>query len=218
MALSYQLIRSDRRTLSLAVNRQGALVVRAPRKMAVVDIERFVNQKQAWILKKQEAAHQWAHAPLCMENGASFPYLGGTLEIRLCEVTLPTHASGLLFLPQNNAEASLRAWRRQQADQVLRPLVAKWSGVMGLSPTSITYTRAKQRWGSMSTLGALRLNEALVHLPMALIDYVVVHELSHRVYPNHSPAFHAYVRRILPNADALRAQIHTMAYVTTLLP
>ena len=51
---------------------------------------------------------------------------------------------------------------------------------------------------------SLRLNAALVHLPQELVDYVIVHELVHILHPDHSSAFHAAVRRVLPDADQRR--------------
>ena len=65
--------------------------------------------------------------------------------------------------------------------------------------------------------GCLRLNAALMHCPMALCDYVIVHELAHLTHPDHSPAFHALVRATLPCADELRARMRAFAGVTTLL-
>lgn len=87
----------------------------------------------------------------------------------------------------------------------------------GLNVRSITYTAAKRRWGSMRADGCLRLNAALMHCPMALCDYVIVHELAHIVHPDHSPAFHALVRTTLPDADALRVRMRAFGGVTGLL-
>ena len=87
----------------------------------------------------------------------------------------------------------------------------------GLQVKSISYTAAKRRWGSMRADGCLRLNAALMHCPMELCDYVIVHELAHIVHPDHSPAFHALVRSVLPGADTLRARMRDFAGVTALL-
>lgn len=58
---------------------------------------------------------------------------------------------------------------------------------------------------------------ALLHCPIPLIDYVIVHELAHITHPDHSPAFHALVRTILPDADRRRAQLGPLCRLTTLL-
>ena len=62
----------------------------------------------------------------------------------------------------------------------------------------------------------MRLNAALVHVPEEMADYVIVHELWHIVHANHSPAFYALVRRILPDADGIRQRMKTYSYVIRL--
>ena len=59
--------------------------------------------------------------------------------------------------------------------------------------------RKKIRWGSCSTKGNLNFNWKLVLMPPEILDYVVVHELAHRLQMNHSAAFWAEVGKILPD-------------------
>ena len=59
-----------------------------------------------------------------------------------------------------------------------------------------TVTRAKRRWGSCSSEGVLRLNWRLVQAPDAVRRSVVAHEVAHLVHFDHSPAFHALLRRL----------------------
>ena len=63
----------------------------------------------------------------------------------------------------------------------------------------------------------MRLNVALMHFSPQYIDYVVVHELAHRVHPDHSPAFHAYVESVLPGAGQLRKEMKNLSGYLTLL-
>ena len=102
----------------------------------------------------------------------------------------------------------------QQAAALVTPRVEYWAVATGLQPLKTAYGNAKSRWGSMNVAArSLRLNAALVHLPQVLVDYVVVHELVHLIHPNHSAAFHAEVRRILPDADDRRKALKAYAYL-----
>lgn len=211
----YRLIRSKRRTLSISVDGEGALVVRAPLRMPVWEIEAFLGQKQRWIAQKQALAH--SRERFVLQQDANMPFNGGFLRIRMCSVPMGMDREGWLLLPAERPLEAAKAWRRQRAEQLLAPRIAHWAGVTGLIPSSVHYTNAQKRWGSMNSRRQLRLNTALVHCPPDCQDYVIVHELCHIAQPNHSPAFHALVRSFLPQADAIRAKLKPLGSCTTLL-
>lgn len=60
------------------------------------------------------------------------------------------------------------------------------------------YTIAQ--WGSCSRNGVISLNAALLFLPVELLRYVIIHELAHRRFPNHSAAYWREVERVCPTA------------------
>ena len=64
--------------------------------------------------------------------------------------------------------------------------------------------RQRSKWGSCSSAGNLNFNCLLLLAPLEVLDYVVVHELCHRLEMNHSPRFWAEVRRVLPDYEAAR--------------
>ena len=217
MKIPYRLVRSDRRTLSLTIESGGALVARAPFRMPLGQIEAFIERKRAWIERKQ-AQSPPRPMPLVLRDGASLPWLGGEMRLAFCGVPLCVDFDGWLLVPRSgDARGRLRDWRKRRAAEVLTPRVRLWESRMGLRVQSISYTAAKRRWGSMRADGCLRLNAALLHCPRELCDYVIVHELAHIVHPDHSPAFHALVRSVLPGADTLRARMRDFAGVTALL-
>lgn len=215
----YQLIRSQRRTLSISIDGEGALVVHAPMRMSKREIEAFIREKEGWIAQKQALVrHRIQQADAArLRDGAQIPYRGGMLTVRLEGVKKAEEQDGILTL-SNDPDTLKQAlqWRRERAKQLVTPRVEAWAKATGLQPSSIAYGNAKQRWGSMSSRRSLRLNAALIHLPPQLCDYVIVHELCHIVHPDHSPAFHALVRSILPGADQLRKQLKNWAYVLSI--
>jgi len=209
----YQLIRSNRRTLSISVNGEGALVVRAPLHLPQAEIDVFLTQKRSWIEEKQALAHP----RFVLEDGAQMPWAGGWLTVRLSERKTALEQKGCLLLPTHNPVSAALKWRRERAQQLLEPRIRYWAGMTGLAPSSVGWSNAKTRWGSMTTRRALRLNTALIHCAPEYWDYVIVHELCHIRHPNHSPAFHAQVRAFLPQADSIRQQMKQLGYVTNLL-
>lgn len=217
MEIPYRLIRSNRRTLSLTVESGGALVAHAPLHMPLRQIEAFIEEKRAWIERKRGEAPS-RPAPFVPRDGARLPWLGAELRLAFSDLPLCVDFGGWLLVPRSgDVRARVRDWRKQRAAEELSPRVRLWERRMGLQVKSIRYTAAKRRWGSMRADGCLRLNAALMHCPMELCDYVIVHELAHIVHPDHSPAFHALVRSVLPGADTLRARMRDFAGVTALL-
>ena len=92
-----------------------------------------------------------------------------------------------------------RAEGRKQAAEVIKARCRYYAPVMGVSYGTVTIREQKTRWGSCSTKGNLNFNWKLVLMPPEILDYVVVHELAHRIQMNHSAAFWAEVGKILPD-------------------
>lgn len=111
---------------------------------------------------------------------------------------------------QENRSSITEEQRRQgirKAMEVIPQRVAYFSERMGVDYGRITIREQKTRWGSCSSKGNLNFNWKLVLLPMELLDYVVVHELAHRIEMNHSPEFWLVVEKELPEYREMRSQL-----------
>ncbi len=78
---------------------------------------------------------------------------------------------------------------------------------MGVEFKELKFKKMKSRWGSCRSDGLITLNTALRSLEESLLEYVLVHELSHLVHMNHSKAFHALVELYLPEQYTLRKEL-----------
>lgn len=217
---NYELRRSNRRTLALTLDRQGRLIAYAPLRMPLRTIEAFILEKQDWIARKRQelSAAGSRMSGFSLEEGGCIPYLGGRVRISYDSVRRATMQDGVLTLPRTGRPAQqVLNWLAEQARRELPSYVEKWSKRMNVYPTALSFGYAKARYGSMTSDGRMRLNMALMHFPPQYIDYVVVHELAHRVHPDHSPAFHAYVESMLPGAGQLRKEMKTLSGYLTLL-
>lgn len=93
------------------------------------------------------------------------------------------------------------------ADQAMRefpPRIAHYAALIGVTYGRITIRNQKSRWGSCSGRGNLNFNCLLMLAPPAVRDYVIVHELCHRLVMNHSARFWAEIARILPDYQIQR--------------
>ena len=90
---------------------------------------------------------------------------------------------------------------KKQAKIVIPQRVAYYAPIIGVTYGRITIRHQKTRWGSCSAEGNLNFNCLLMLMPPEVLDSVVVHELCHRKYMNHSARFYAEVRKAYPEYD-----------------
>lgn len=213
-----RMVRSDRRTISIVIGRDGSITVRAPMQTPEAEISRFVEAKGEWIRQAVEKQRQRREAAPAFAVGGTMPYLGKSLSVATGRVRSAVEKDGTLVLPESGdpREHALR-WLAKQAEAYLPGRVGYWSGIMQLNPARLTLANPKTRWGSMKSDGSMRLNVALMHCDPSLIDYVIVHELAHMRHMDHSPAFHAFTQRYLPDAMARRAALKQFGAYLTLL-
>ena len=93
----------------------------------------------------------------------------------------------------------------EQALQVIPAKVRHFAPIVGVNYGRITIRNQRTRWGSCSAKGNLNFNCMLMKTPPEVVDYVVVHELCHRLEMNHSPRFWAQVERVCPQYRQARA-------------
>lgn len=204
-----RLIRSKRKTLSLIIETDGTLTVRAPIKMRESDILRFIEAKADWIRRKQVKAQEEAVLPHRYVDGEAFLYLGQEIPLRLVPNQKPALVMEGVFKltksAQSDAESVFETWYRQQARKVIVERMAFFARNHNLTPKKLRISSARTRWGSCSTKGTLSFTWRLVMAPPDVIDYVVVHELCHLKEMNHSKTFWTLVEAILPDYRKRRA-------------
>ena len=85
------------------------------------------------------------------------------------------------------------------AKMVIPEKVSYYARLMGVSYGRITIRNQKTRWGSCSREGNLNFNCLLMMTPPEVLDYVVIHELAHRMEMNHSSRFWMQVEKVIPD-------------------
>ena len=225
VTVSYRFDRSRRRSIGFVVGPEG-LSVRAPTWVPLREVDAAVQEKAAWILAKLHDMRERARQPLTPElawvHGADVPYLGGT--VRLCVVArgpmsetpeVPEGVTPLaLSLPPGASATQVReaaeAWFKKKARALFEERLRHFGPQLGVQHQRLSLSSARTRWGSARSDGHIRLNWRLVHLPLAQIDYVVVHELAHLRVMDHSPRFWDTVGAVMPDYRARRRQLREL--------
>jgi predicted metal-dependent hydrolase len=191
--------------------RNGTAHVTAPIGTPRHTIEAFVADKAAWI-----ARHLHRHTPVDLTRPDTVLYWRGERYPIRIERGTPQrfrfeNNQAIFTLdapPSHDAMLPLvHHHYKQHAPTILLPRIEHWARIMQLHPTRVSFRRARTRWGSCSSRNALSLNTRLLMLPDRLIDYVIVHELSHIRHKNHSRAFWDLVARYQPDYKRLRRAI-----------
>jgi predicted metal-dependent hydrolase len=201
--IAYQVVRSNRKSVALVIDNEANLIVRAPLHMQDSVIDEFVHKKKRWINEKQQqvAVFGEKHPPVVVETGESLMYLGSTYAIIKDSIDTVQVSGNEIFLPDEYGVEELTEWMKSEALRIITERVNNYAGIMGVTPGTIKLSEAKARWGSCSAKNNLNFAWRLIMCPLSVIDYVVVHELSHITYKNHSPAFWARVKTVLPNYE-----------------
>jgi predicted metal-dependent hydrolase len=220
--MDYTVIRSRRKTIAVEITKEGGVLVRAPLKLARREVFAFVHQNSNWISRKlaQSRVLQEERTPRRFLEGESFPFLGEQHRLR--------YVAGGGYLRRENgefllgsdlssrAEGMFHTWYRARAREIFEDRVAQLALRMGLACRSVRITDAKERWGSCSTAGNLNFAWRLVMAPPGVIDYVIVHELTHLVEMNHSRQFWERLGRILPDYRHRRRWLKENEHLLTL--
>ena len=267
--VAYEFKRGKRRTIGFSVGPDG-LVVSAPKWVPLVEVDKAVQEKAAWIVKKlgevRERHDRLESARIEWRDGTTIPFLGEPVIV----VLDPRHAFGgigaelkggmmgglagglagglnggpLASLSRGgvagavlntNADAAnltlagvprltlhvalshhatpeqirdaVQAWLMRQARRIFTQRLDHFAPTLSVQWRKMSLSSAGTRWGSASANGSIRLNWRLVHFKQTVIDYVVVHELSHLRVMDHSPRFWDTVRSVVPDFALLRGQL-----------
>jgi len=200
---TYQIVRSKRKTLTLVVDPDGTVLVRAPLRASKAAIADFVEKNRGWIEKHRAKALAYLPpAPRQYVPGETFQYLGTTYPLEILEgQKKPLRLNGSFHLAgshQSDAASVFERWYRRQARQVLTARVEFFARQYDFHYKGIRITSARTRWGSCSATGSLSFSWRLVQAPLAVVDYVVVHELVLTVFHNHSKQFWHRVGTVMP--------------------
>ena len=199
--IPYRIIRSQRKSLALTIDKEGRLIVRAPISLSDKYIRSFIKEKERWIREKQSQALACAakHSKITLENGENILYLGEYYAVLRQAVQDIAIEDDKLLLPDEMTPAGFAGWLKDQAAIVIRERVDYYAGIMGVEYTSVKMSGAKQRWGSCGAGDTLNFAWRLVMCPLSVIDYVVVPELSHIINKDHSTNFWSLVAELLPD-------------------
>lgn len=212
----YELRRSRRRTIGLTIDHRG-LRVGAPLRASLREVEALIRQHRDWVLAKLEAWKERQVQPVMrLESGASLTILGEAHQLDISAGPARTRwmdATLQLVVPENkDPRVFLEKALKDRARPLFLERLQHFASRLGLATLPpLALSSARTRWGSCSRRSGIRLNWRLIHFPLAVVDYVVAHELAHLEEMNHSPRFWSVVERLYPDYAGARAELKRLS-------
>ncbi len=99
---------------------------------------------------------------------------------------------------------------KEEIQKIIPSLVEKYSNLMQLYPTKISYRKNRRTWGSCNFKNELNFNILLAKYPIFIIEYIVIHELAHIKHKNHSKDFYFLVEKFSPNYKKIEKFFKTL--------
>ena len=104
----------------------------------------------------------------------------------------------------------LQQWYRRHLQELIPALLKKWEPVLGVRTAEFGIKKMKTKWGTCN-IEARRIwvNLELAKKPVACLEYIVVHELTHLLERNHNERFTAIIDRHLPTWRMTRKELNS---------
>lgn len=194
-------------------NRDGILVINYPLTSKYETVENLIIKHLDWILEKSKLAKE---RMITYETNSYHYYLGEKYQLKInYSRTERIDVINKLILLSKHQETDTRSllinWRIDQANIIFNELLYQCFKTMEKDLPAYPRLIIKggvSKWGCCYTKeNKIMLNYALTQAPLDIIKYVIYHELTHFIIPNHSTLYHEVLKKYVPNEKELRQQL-----------
>lgn len=211
-----QIVRSRRSSISLHITPSGKLIVKAPYLIPHFVIQQFVDSKKDWIQKSlgKIEARQPKHKTY--QEDEEFLFLGKVYKLRFYSGITIVPKGDYLYFPKAlvfRIKKELESWYQKQAREIITQRVVYHAKKMNASYKDIFFSDTSSKWGTCFADNRLQFNWRLVMTPLLVLDYVVIHELTHTTEKHHQDSFWRKVRLCTPAYKQHRKWLEDNAHV-----
>lgn len=207
--IDYGIKYAQRKTLSICVNPDGFVYIKAPIDATLEAVRQKVHKRANWILRQKRFFESFGIPTTKRQyiSGESHLYLGRQymLKVKESEVNAVHYHNNIIEIEcrhKKDAGILLQTWYRQRANikflEYAKPIIEQFS-VYGVKPQSFSIKKMDKRWGYCTTDGHISLNPRLICAPRCCIEYVITHELCHLIHRNHTKEFYALLTKEMPH-------------------
>lgn len=217
-SIPYTVEHKEVKRINLRVRPDGSVHLSVPRRTPLAQAEQFVIQHAAWIARARARMHAKVTPLVGFFQGEQILWRGEvhTLCLACGKKRGVLHDEGArtltLTLPDPTDPAACEqvflAFVKSEAARILTARTRELYPLFAPHPPTFPAVKVRwmrARWGSCHhKRGQITLSTRLMFLPLALVDFVILHELCHFTHPNHSADFHRLLARFVPDEGAVR--------------
>ncbi|KZX17359.1 M48 family metallopeptidase [Methanobrevibacter filiformis] len=216
--IEYKLVQTNRKTVSIKIKKDTTVEVRAPNNISKAQIDEIVKSRENWIkehLEKVKKEHD-QRKKFNLNFGDYVLIRGNKKQICSTNKNIASYEDNKFLIPEfcNNdqiKEIIINLYKMIAKEHILSRVI-HFKEEMNVEPTGFRITSAKTRWGSCSGKNSINFTWKLVMADDEIIDYVVVHELSHIKEHNHSKNFWKEVEKIIPDYNVKKEKLKDLQY------
>lgn len=214
MAIPYILSDSKKtKYIKLVMDINGLRVLKPP-KASLIEVEKVLKSKSNWIfkhytdfqdIKVDEYERNWESGEVVLYRGKKyniriFPHREQTTKINFNEKRFEIFVNEFVTEDERKTliENTFRKWYMKTAYEAFKEKLDHFCKIIGLSYNNMKIKEQKTRWGSCSKKGNLNFNWKLIMSPQWVMDYVILHEICHLRYLNHSKEYWTMVGLYMP--------------------
>lgn len=208
--IEFTLIRSERKTADIVIERSGDVIVRAPLGVDDERVREVVADRALWVHRSlaewEDLNSSRRHRPLV--QGQGFAYLGRSYRLKfVTDADVPLRLKNgrwelsEAFVNREGEAAARKAFRdfyTAKGMQIFTDRVRQLAPLVGVEPGEVAVKELGYHWASCGAIGGLNFHWKTLMAPQTVIDYIVMHELCHLRFRDHSDAFWNEVDKVLP--------------------
>jgi predicted metal-dependent hydrolase len=210
--ITFNVFYADRRTLEIAVHPDSMVMIKAPFGTDFAEVQKRVVRRAGWIKRQLDYFRQFE--PRTPERryvgGETHLYLGKQYRLKISSGDLDSvklvrghfHIVAKGTATPDKVKSLLEDWYADKAGERFKESYDRnWPCFEKLfsAKPRLQVRRMRKRWGSLSKGGVLTLNTDLIRAPRECIDYVIIHELCHLKYHDHSSKYYRLLEKMMPD-------------------
>lgn len=205
MIINYELVRSNRKSIGITIERDAQVVVNAPMDLDEQTIEKHIYKKRLWIWEKLALKKDNLENIVQKQfvSGESFSYLGRNYRLQIADDNSDLKLKNGWFVlgnkKQKKAKEIFKAWYSVRLKNKIGERLEAICKSNHIKKPNFRIMELGFRWGSCTKEGVLNFNYKIAMAPIGVIDYIIVHELVHLKIHTHNEKFWKEVQKMIPN-------------------